>query len=97
MRMLLHATMDTSMGNEAVREGRVGDVVRRMTDRLRPEAVYFTSHAGRRSCYMVFDMQDSAQLPVISEPLFQELGAEIEIRPCMNIEDLQRGLGDLSG
>ncbi|MFF8384872.1 DUF3303 family protein [Streptomyces kanasensis] len=95
MRMLLHATMDTTMGNDAVRNGRVGDVVRRMTDQLRPEAVYFTANEGRRSCVMVFDMQDSSQLPVICEPFFQEMGAEVEIRPCMNVEDLQRGLSEL--
>ncbi|MFD3440277.1 hypothetical protein ACFWU3_22505 [Streptomyces sp. NPDC058685] len=40
-------------------------------------------------------MQDSSLLPTIAEPLFEGLGAKIEIQPVMNSEDMQKGLSAL--
>ncbi len=62
---------------------------------LRPEAVYFPADAGQRSCIVVFDMADASQIPVIAEPLFFGGGAKVTLTPCMNLEDLQRGLAQL--
>ena len=44
----------------------------------------------------VFDLDDPAQLPKITEPLFR-MGAVVEIVPAMNLEDLQRGLAAIGG
>ncbi len=51
---------------------------------------------GHRSFFAVFDMTDSSQLPVISEPMFQGVKARISFSPCMNLEDLQKGLAQLT-
>jgi hypothetical protein len=51
---------------------------------------------GQRTAIMVFDMDDPADLPKISEPLFR-MGATVEIVPAMNLEDLQRGLAAIGG
>lgn len=40
-------------------------------------------------------MDDPSLLPSISEPLFSEFGATIEIFPVMDREDLERGLSAL--
>lgn len=40
---------------------------------------------------MIFDMKGSWQLPATVEPLFQSLGASVDVTPVMNGEDLQRG------
>jgi hypothetical protein len=46
-------------------------------------------------CAMIFfDMTDSSQIPPIAEPLFTSLGAEIELVPVMNGDDLRKGLED---
>ncbi|WP_231626973.1 DUF3303 family protein [Streptomyces apocyni] len=97
MRMMLRATMDTQKANELVKRGEVADILKSVIDRLNPEATYFAGNQGRRSCVLVFDMEDSAQLPAICEPLFQHMGADITIEPCMNLEDLQRGLAASQG
>jgi hypothetical protein len=47
---------------------------------------------GQRACFMLFDMADSSQIPVISEPRFQSGRARITMVPWMNLEDLQKGL-----
>lgn len=87
--------MDTQIANEAVRSGTLPKVMRTMTERLKPEAAYFGPSEGGRCCTFVFDMQDSSMLPTLAEPLFQELGAKIEIQPVMNSEDMQKGLAAL--
>jgi hypothetical protein len=35
-------------------------------------------------------------MPVISEPFFMQLGAEITYTPVMNLEDVQKGLSQLN-
>jgi len=39
-----------------------------------------------------FEMKDSAEIPPIAEPLFIGLGAELELVPVMNSDDLRKGL-----
>jgi hypothetical protein len=92
MRMMLKAVMDTEMGNEAIQNGSLGKIIEQVVQQIKPEAAYFAAEDGQRACFMVFDMTDSSQLPVISEPLFQSGKARITISPCMNLDDLQRGL-----
>ncbi|MGX1504893.1 UNVERIFIED_CONTAM: hypothetical protein RKD43_003518 [Streptomyces graminofaciens] len=92
MRMMLRAVMDTKQTNEVTDMAQVQEIWGRILGRLEPEAAYFSPHQGCRSCVIVFDMQDSAQLPVFLEPLFHQLGAQVEIQPCMNKDDLMRGL-----
>ncbi|QKW33652.1 hypothetical protein HUT06_06075 [Actinomadura sp. NAK00032] len=95
MRVMLRAVMDTERSNEAISSGRMPEIVQSLFDRLDPEAAYFCASQGSRSCTVVFDMRDSSTLPTVVEPLFQELGAKVEIQPAMNREDLQKGLASI--
>ena len=95
MRMMLQATIDTEAGNQTLRTGSMPKVIEQVVEQLKPEAVYFTPKDGQRSMIAVFDMTDSSLLPVISEPLFQTGRAQVTISPCMNLDDLQRGLSQL--
>ncbi|MEU9056113.1 DUF3303 family protein [Streptomyces sp. Marseille-Q5077] len=95
MRVMLRAHLDTQISNEALKNGTLPKIMQSMTERLKPEAAYFGPSEGGRSCTFVFDMQDSSLLPTIAEPLFEGLGAKIEIQPVMNSEDLQKGLAAL--
>ena len=96
MRMMLRALMDTEISNKSLQRGEMQKVIESLMDQLKPEAAYFSPHCGRRSCVFVFDMQESSQLPSIVEQLFQKMGAEIEIQPVMNREELQKGLAALA-
>lgn len=95
MRVMLRAQMDTTIANDAIKTGRLPEVMGKLMEKLSPEAAYFGPSDGGRSCTLVFDMQDSSTLPTIAEPLFQEFGAKIEIQPVMNREDLEKGLAAL--
>jgi hypothetical protein len=97
MRMLMKAVIeDTQAGNEAVRSGSIKESIQTMIEQLQPEAVYFVAENGHRSVFAVFDMADSSQIPAISEPLFQQVNARVSLSPCMNLEDLQKGLAHVT-
>lgn len=95
MRTLLTVTVDTERGNEAIKNQRIGKIIQELSQRIHPESSWFTAVGGHRVAYFVFDLQDTTQIPAIAEPLFQELGARVDITPVMNQADLVEGLAQL--
>lgn len=95
MRTLMKFHINAGPGNEAIKSGTLPKVLEETFSRIKPEAAYFCTEAGRRTGYVVFDLEDPAQIPIISEPLFEAVDAEIEYSPVMNLDDLQRGLGQV--
>jgi hypothetical protein len=95
MRVLLKAKMPVEAGNAAIREGRLPKLIDGTIEQLKPEASYFYADGGKRCMLLVFDLKDPSQLPALTERLFGEANAEIEMSPVMNLEDLRKGLGQL--
>ncbi|MFD4525168.1 hypothetical protein ACFWP7_14855 [Streptomyces sp. NPDC058470] len=95
MRVLLKATLDTEKSNEAIRSGKMPELIKEILDHLKPEAAYFAPLDGSRTCLLVFDMKDSSDLPPVGEPFLTQFNAKVEISPIMNAEDLQKGLSQL--
>lgn len=96
MRMLLSAVMDTEAANDAASRGALPDITNRMIEALKPEAAYFVLQDGQRSCLMVFDLDDPSRIPMICEPLFLGAKAKITLSPCMDLDELQRGLVEVA-
>ena len=95
MRMMLKAVVDTEAGNEAARKGELFERTQRLVEQLDPEAAYFLTEGCQRSCLIVFDMADTSQIAAIAEPLFLDGRAQVTFVPCMNLEDLETGLGQV--
>lgn len=95
MRVLLKANLDTEKGNDAIRSGKLPQVIQELMERIKPEAAYFTTENGCRTMLLFFDLEEPAQMPVIAEPLFFELGAKVDYTPVMNAEDVRKGLSQL--
>jgi len=92
MRMLLKFQVPVETGTRTVTDGTLQKVTQSTMDRLKPEAAYFFAQEGPRGGFMVFDMTDVSQIPVIAEPLFMGLNARVEFVPVMNAEDLRKAL-----
>ena len=93
MRTLLRITIDTVTGNKTISDGSLGKLIQSTAEKLKPEATYFHTVDGLRSCFMVFDMKDPSEIPAIAEPLFMGLNAKITFTPVMKMDDLQKGSG----
>jgi hypothetical protein len=90
MRFLVKAQMDTEAANSAARSGKLGATLNSILEALKPDAAYFVADGGKRTVYLVLDMQDPSQLPAVAEPLFLALNASLEAMPAMTIDDLMK-------
>lgn len=91
MRMLLRVSIPAETGNAAAKAGTLEPTIERILAELKPEAAYFMADdCGNRSGSIVFDMQDTSQIPGIAEPWFLAFNAELSFRPVMNPQDLAK-------
>jgi len=91
MRMLLKVKFPHEEFNKAVRDGSIGNKMRRILEDIKPEAVYFTEHDGQRGAILIVDLVDSAKVPALAEPWFLTFNADVEFNIVMTPEDLQKG------
>jgi hypothetical protein len=96
MRFAMRVTIPTDAGNKAISNGRLGEIMLAFAERWKPEAMYFALKDGKRSVMIFLNMDNTSQMPVIAEPFFMELNAEIETTPCMDMADLKKGLASLA-
>ncbi len=91
MRMLMRVQIDTQAGSAAIKDGSLPKAIEMMVDQLKPEAAYFATSDGVRTAYIVFDLAETAQIPVIAEPFFMNLNAKIDLQPVMSVDDVLAG------
>ena len=97
MRMLLHARLPHEPFNTAVKNGTVGEKMKRILDDLKPEAVYFTEYQGRRGAIMIVNVEDPSKVPAFSEPWFLVFNADCEFHIVMTPADLAKAGLDTLG
>jgi hypothetical protein len=90
MRFLLKASWDVEAGNALARKGALGTTVQSILEDLKPEAAYFLAEGGKRTAFLIVDMNDASEIPAVAEPWFLAANASIEATPVMLAEDLER-------
>ncbi len=90
MRFLFKASWDIEAGNKLARDGHLGSTVASILDDLKPEAAYFLAEKGKRTAFLIVDMQDASQIPAVAEPWFLACNASVSFQPVMVAEDLER-------
>jgi hypothetical protein len=91
VRVLMTFKMDTDKASKAIADNTLPQLMKAV-ERLKPEAAYFGATDGKRTGFIVFDLEKPSDIPAIAEPLFRDLGAEIDLIPVMNVEDVQAGV-----
>jgi hypothetical protein len=61
-------------------------------DQLKPEAAYFFTSEGQRSALFFFDLKEVSDIPVVLEPLWFGLEADVELTPVMSYDELKAGI-----
>jgi hypothetical protein len=96
MKMLLTVEIPHEPFNSLVRGGKVGEIIGRILETIKPEAAYFTEQDGTRCGIFLINIQDSSDVPAFAEPFFLKFNANCKFRIVMSPEDLQKaGLGEL--
>lgn len=89
MKMLLTVEIPHEPFNSLVRSGKVGEVMGRILDSIKPEAAYFTEQDGTRCGIFVINLQSPSEVPAFAEPFFLNFEANCKFRIVMSPEDLQ--------
>jgi hypothetical protein len=96
MKMLLTVEFPLEPFNSLVRGGKVGKIIGRILETIKPETAYFTEQDGKRGGIFVINVQTPSEIPFFSEPFFLNFQANCKFRILMSPEDLQKaGLEDL--
>jgi hypothetical protein len=96
MRTLVRVQIPVETGNDAIEDGTLPKIIKEFMDKWKPEAAYFLPMDGMRTGLFVVNLTDSSQIPPLGEPFFMDLEATVELFPCMNAEDLMKGLSQVS-
>jgi hypothetical protein len=84
----MKAKFPVDPANTAMSDANFGEEMKKYLADIKAEAAYFTSINGQRGAYIVLDIPNASQIPVIAAPMFYWLKAEIEFMPAMLPEDL---------
>ena len=95
MNMLLTVEIPHEPFNTLVRDGKAGEIIERILEAIKPEAVYFTEQDGMRCGIFLIDVQSPSDIPSFAEPFFLNFQANCKFRTVMSPEDLQ--MADLEG
>ena len=84
--------MPTEAGNKVVHDPDFLKKLEEYMDKVKPEAAYFLPQGGERSAAFVVNIESNYQIPPLVEPLFGWMGANVEVIPVMNFDDLKKGI-----
>ena len=90
MRVMLIVTLPHHTFNAAVKDGSAGPKIGKILEMQKPESVYFTEVNGKRTAVAVVELEDAAKIPSLAEPWFLTFEADVEMHPCMVLDDLKR-------
>ncbi|MBB3239695.1 hypothetical protein FHW68_001186 [Pseudomonas sp. Tn43] len=96
MKMLLMVEFPHEPFNALVRSGKIGEIMNRVLETIKPEATYFTEQDGMRSGIFLIDIEDPSEIPGYAEPFFLNFQANCKFRVVMSAQNLQdAGLEEL--
>ena len=95
MKFLIRAKIPTEAGNKSVQDPNFLKKLEEYMGKVKPEAAYFLPVDGHRTMAFIVNMQSNDQVPAIVEPLFQWVGANVEVIPVMNFDDLKKGISEI--
>ena len=94
MRFLLKISVPNEPFGAYVKDASADKKMQVILGEIKPEAAYFTAVDGRRTAFLVVNIDQASQIPSILEPWFLQFDAEVEFYPIMLGEDL--GKADLT-
>jgi hypothetical protein len=95
VRILVQFTFPTTIGNEVIRSGKIKKFFDQIAADLKPEAMYFFPVDGDRAGLMVINTDNPSICASVGERFWFGIQAKVKVTPCMNGEDLGKGLAEM--
>ena len=92
MRFLILAKIPTEDGNKMVQDPNLLEKLEKYINKVKAEATYFFEANGNRVASFIVEIESADQIPVLAEPLFSGMGANVEFHPVMSYDDLKKGM-----
>ncbi len=89
MRILMIVQLPNEPANTLIRDGRMGAVLGRVLEEVKPEAIYFSEREGLRTIFLVARTDDDSGYPALAEPWWLAFDARVEAHVCMLPADLE--------
>jgi len=89
MKMLLIVQFPHEPFNAAIKDGSAGRKINAILTEAKPEAAYFTEKGGKRTAFLIVDLENPSMVPAYAEPWFLTFNADVEFHVVMSPEDLQ--------
>ncbi len=90
MRVLMTISFPVETFNARLRDGTANQLMGRILEDLRPEAIYFSEMDGERGALAAVEIADASRIPALAEPWFLSFNASVKFRIAMLPEDLKR-------
>jgi hypothetical protein len=88
MRMRLQVVIPHEPFNALVLNGTAGATIGKILETIKPEAAYFTETDGKRTAFLIVNVENASQIPFFAEPFFLKFNAGCKFHPVMLPEDL---------
>lgn len=95
MRVLMIVSFPVEAANALARKGTLGQTIEAILQDIKPECAYFGEDSGKRTAFIVVEIDGMHKIPSLAEPWFLALNASIEFKPVMTPEDLQKAALDI--
>ena len=88
MRMILTVTMPHEPFNTFIKNGTVGKVLDGIMKEIKPEAAYFSLDEGKRSLFIVVNVEKGTDYVKYAEPFFLKFNADIKYDIVITPEEI---------
>lgn len=89
MKFLVKVTLPGETASASIRDGSMMEKMQRIFNEIKPEAAYFTAENGRRTQYLVVNMDEPMHLATIAEPWWLTFNADVSILPVFTLQDME--------
>ena len=90
MRVILNISFPHDAFNAAVKDGSAGKKLKKILEKTKPEAIYFTGQHGKRGAIVVVELPDASKIPSLAEPWFLTFNADVDFQIAMTPADLEK-------
>jgi hypothetical protein len=89
MKMILTVTMPHESFNALIKKGTIGKVLNEIMGEVKPEAAYFSLNNGKRSAFLVINVNNASDYIKYAEPFFLQFNADIKYDIVITPEEIK--------